>query len=87
MHSGEQHARSSHKLFTAGKCGKLQYDVVSRLTNEEGDLKFKLEILIMDVIASKKECQNALRRATRHVLTQVARRTDVDSGYFKNILY
>jgi hypothetical protein len=34
MHSGEQLAMSSHKLFKAGKCGKLQYDVVSQLTKK-----------------------------------------------------
>jgi hypothetical protein len=31
--------------FRSGNCGKLHYDVVSRLTTLEGDLKFKLEIL------------------------------------------
>jgi len=30
--------------FNSGNCGKLHYDVVSRLTNQHGDLKFKLEI-------------------------------------------
>jgi hypothetical protein len=31
--------------------------------------------------------QDALRRATRHVLTRVAKCTDVDGGIFKNVLY
>jgi hypothetical protein len=41
----------------------------------------------MDVIARIKKRQGALRRATRHVLTQVAKRIDVDGGIFENILY
>ena len=32
-------------IFASGNCGKLHYDVVSRLKSNEGDLKFKLEIL------------------------------------------
>ena len=31
--------------FNSGNCGKLHYDVVSRLKTREGDLKFKLAIL------------------------------------------
>ena len=41
---------------------------------------------MMDVIASIKEHQNAPRQATRHVLTRVAKCTDVD-GIFENSLY
>jgi hypothetical protein len=41
----------------------------------------------MDVIAFIKERQDALRRATRHVLTRGAKSTDVDGGIFENILY
>jgi hypothetical protein len=41
----------------------------------------------MDVIARIKKRQNALRRATRHVFTRVAKCIDVDSGIFKNVLY
>jgi len=43
--------------------------------------------LIMDVIASIKERPDALRRATRHVLTRVAKCIDVDGGIFENVLY
>jgi hypothetical protein len=41
----------------------------------------------MDVIARIKERQDVLRRATRHVLTRVAKCTDVDDGLFENVLY
>jgi hypothetical protein len=41
----------------------------------------------MDVIARIKERQFALyRRATRYVLTRVAKCIDVDSGIFENVL-
>jgi hypothetical protein len=40
----------------------------------------------MDVIARIKERQDALRRATRHVLTRVAKWIDVDGEIFENIL-
>jgi hypothetical protein len=42
---------------------------------------------VMDVIARIKERQDALRRATRHVLTRVAKCIDVDGGIFENVLY
>jgi hypothetical protein len=41
---------------------------------------------IMDAIARIKERQDELRRATRHVLTRVAKCTDVDGGIFENLL-
>jgi hypothetical protein len=41
---------------------------------------------IMDAIALIKERQDELRRATRHVLTRVAKCIDVDGGIFKNVL-
>jgi hypothetical protein len=41
----------------------------------------------MDVIACIKERQVALRRATRHVLTRVAKCIDVDGGILGKILY
>jgi hypothetical protein len=41
---------------------------------------------IMEVIARIKDRQGAPRRATRHVLTRVARYIDVDSGIFENVL-
>jgi hypothetical protein len=37
----------------------------------------------MDVIISTKERQNAVRQATRHVLTRVAKCIDVDGGIFE----
>jgi hypothetical protein len=41
---------------------------------------------IMDVIARIKECQDALGRATRHVLTRIAKCNDVDGGILENVL-
>jgi hypothetical protein len=41
----------------------------------------------MGVIASENESQDALRRATRYVLTRVAKCVDVDCGIFENVLY
>jgi hypothetical protein len=41
----------------------------------------------MYVIAPIKERQDTLRRATRHVLTRVAKCIDVDGGIFGNVLY
>jgi hypothetical protein len=41
----------------------------------------------MDDIALIKKRQDALRRATRHVLTRVAKCVDVDGGIFENVLY
>jgi hypothetical protein len=41
----------------------------------------------MDVIARIKKRQDALRRATRHVLTRVAKCINADVGICENILY
>jgi hypothetical protein len=41
----------------------------------------------MDVIARMKECQDALKPTTWHVLTRVAKYIDFDGGIFENILY
>jgi hypothetical protein len=41
----------------------------------------------MDVIARIKERQDALRRATRHVLAQDKKCIDVYGGIFENVLY
>jgi hypothetical protein len=41
---------------------------------------------IMDATACIKECQDELRRATRHVLTRVAKCSDVEGGIFENLL-
>jgi hypothetical protein len=40
----------------------------------------------MNIIALIREREDALRRATGHVLTRVAKCIDVDSGIFGNIL-
>jgi hypothetical protein len=42
---------------------------------------------IMDVIARIKEPQDALRRATRHMSTRVAKYVDDDDGIFENVFY
>jgi hypothetical protein len=47
---------------------------------------YKLLDRIMDAIAHIKERHDELRRATRHVLTQVAKCIDADRGIFKNLL-
>jgi hypothetical protein len=39
----------------------------------------------MNDISHVKERQDALRRATRHVLTRVAKYIDVDGGIFANV--
>jgi hypothetical protein len=41
----------------------------------------------MDVIAGVNKRQDAITRATRHVLTGVAMYLDNDSGNFENVLY
>jgi hypothetical protein len=51
------------------------------------DTQDPLPVLIMDVIASIKERPDAFRRATRHVLTPVAKCIDVDGGIFENVFY
>jgi hypothetical protein len=40
----------------------------------------------MDAIACIKECQDELRRATRHVLTQAAKCIEAEDGIFGNLL-
>jgi hypothetical protein len=51
------------------------------------DTRGELLHLIMDVIGSIKERPDALRRATYHVLTRLAKCIDVDGGIFENVLY
>jgi hypothetical protein len=41
---------------------------------------------VMDAIARIKERQDKLRRATRHVLTRVAKCIHVDGDIFENLL-
>jgi hypothetical protein len=45
------------------------------------------EIELFHVIARIKERQDALRRATHHVLTRAAKCIDVDGGIIENVLY
>jgi hypothetical protein len=51
------------------------------------DTRDELQEHIVDVIARIRESRDALRRATRHVLTLVAKCIDVDGGIFENVLY
>jgi hypothetical protein len=41
----------------------------------------------VDVVARIRQRQDALRRATRHVLTRVEKCNDIDGGIFENVLY
>jgi hypothetical protein len=50
-------------------------------------LRTASEIELFHIITRIKEHQIALRRATRHVLTRVAKCIDVDNGIFENVLY
>jgi hypothetical protein len=45
MHLTRSFLEHVGEIFNSGNCGKLHYDVVSRLKTQNGDLKFKLEIL------------------------------------------
>jgi hypothetical protein len=45
MHLAIRFDEEFDDVFKSGNCGKLHFDVVSRLKTKEGDLKFKLEIL------------------------------------------
>jgi hypothetical protein len=58
----------------------------SKMYRREVDTRDALVDHVMDVIARMKERQDALRRATRHVLTQVVKCIDVDGGIFENVL-
>jgi hypothetical protein len=51
------------------------------------DAPDELSDLIMDVIVNIKERPDALRRATYHGLTRLAKCIDVDGGIFENVLY
>jgi hypothetical protein len=49
------------------------------------DTRDELFDLLMDVITSIKERQDALRRGTRHVFTRAAKCIDIDEGIFENV--
>jgi len=59
----------------------------SKVYRTKVDTRDELLDLTMDVIASIKEHQDALRRATHHALTQVAKCSDAARGILKNVLY
>jgi hypothetical protein len=61
----------------------MELDEVYRRTVDTWD---ELLDRIMDAVARIKERQDELRRATRYVLTRVAKRIDVDGGIFENLL-
>jgi hypothetical protein len=63
-------------------CGWLKREVYRRKVDTWDELLDR----IMDAIARIKERQDELRRATRHVLTRVAKCIDVDGGIFENLL-
>jgi hypothetical protein len=44
MHLTRSFDENLDDIFKTGNCGKLHYDVVSRLTTKEGGWKFKIEI-------------------------------------------
>jgi hypothetical protein len=58
----------------------------SELYRRKADTWDELLDRIMDAIARIKERQDQLRRATRHVITLVAKCIDVDRGIFENLL-
>jgi len=58
----------------------------SEVHRKKVDTRDKLLVNILDVIACKKERQDALRRTTRHVFTRVAKYIDVDGGIFEHLL-
>jgi hypothetical protein len=65
----------------------LWSQVKSKVYRRKLDTRVELLDHIMEVFGRIKERQDALRRATRHVLSRVARYIDVDSGIFESILY
>jgi len=56
----------------------------SEVYRKKVDTRDELLVNILDVIACIKERQDTLRWTTRHVLTQVAKCTDVDSRIFEH---
>jgi hypothetical protein len=58
----------------------------SEVYRREVNTREELLDRIMDATARIKERQDELIRATRHVLTRVAKRIDVDGGIFENLL-
>jgi hypothetical protein len=44
MHVTRRFTENMNDIFRSGNCGKLHFDVVSRLRNEKGSLKYKMTI-------------------------------------------
>jgi hypothetical protein len=44
MHVTRHFYENMDDIFRSGNCGKLEFDVVSRLRNEDGSLKYKMTI-------------------------------------------
>jgi hypothetical protein len=61
-------------------------DELSEVYRRKVDTWDELLDRIMNAIARIKERQDGLKRATRHVLTLVAKCIDVDGGIFENVL-
>ena len=59
----------------------------SKVYRTKADTRDELLGHIMNVTASIKEGQDALRRATCHILALVAKCIDVDGGIFENVLH
>jgi hypothetical protein len=47
MHMTKHYGADLDDVYKSGNCGKLHYDVVSRLKDKELNVKFKLEIIIV----------------------------------------
>ena len=58
----------------------------SEVYRKKVDTRDELLVNILDVIACIKERQDALRRTTRHVFTQIAKCIDLDNGIFEHLL-
>ena len=58
----------------------------SEMYRKKVDTRDELLVNVLDVIASIKERQDALRRTTRHVFTRVVKCIDVDGGIFEYLL-
>jgi hypothetical protein len=59
----------------------------SEVYRRKVDTRNELLDRIMDAVARIQESQDALRRATHHVFTRVAKRIDADGEMFENLLY
>ena len=60
--------------------------MTSEVYRKKVDTRDELLVNILDIIACINECQDALRRTTRHVFTPVAKRINVDGAIFEHLL-